>query len=174
MQYMHQKMLPNILAAGLALGAITGCKEGKKVKIEISDVLHENATVITRIYTPSRHDTKLGFRAIKMGGKETGSIGIDYGGDIGVGIGSGVQISSSTVPERYGAVFKCQHGTFTSQGSDKRHKDLYEKLQDGQEVDVTYKEIYRETYDDIDGDGKKDLVERVLTGFDFLDANPKK
>jgi hypothetical protein len=28
--------------------------------------------------------------------------------------------------------------------------------------------------DDIDGDGKKDLVERVLTGFDFLDANSKK
>ena len=102
-----------------------------------------------------------------------GSISMDYNGDIGIGIGSGLQISSNEVPEKYGVVFKCQHGTFTSQGSDERHKELYNKLQNNQGVDVTYKEIYRTTYDDIDGDGKNDLVERVLTGFDFLDANPK-
>src|SRR3989339_741911 len=156
------------------LGAIglTGCKE---IKTEVSNVLHEDAIVITKIYTPSRHDTDIELKAMNLMEEEegVGSVSMDYDGDFGIGIGNGLQISSSEVPEKYGVVFKCQHGTFTSQGSDERHKELYRKLQDNQGVDVTYKEIYRTTYDDIDGDGKNDLVERVLTGFDFLDANPK-
>jgi len=149
-QYMKRGTLSYAISGMLALGTLTGCKE---VKTETSKVLHENATVIARIYAPSRHDTEIGLRAI--GGKGAGSIGVDFGGNIGIDIGGRLQISSSTVPEKYGAVFKCQHGTFTSQGSDKKHKSLYEKLQEGQEVDVTYQEIYRTTYKDIDNDGKR-------------------
>jgi len=52
-----------------------------------------------------------------------------------------LQTSSTTVPEKYGAVFKYQYGDFTSQGLDKRHKYLFNKLQYGQEVDVTCKKI---------------------------------
>ncbi|HIG94074.1 MAG: hypothetical protein QT05_C0030G0012 [archaeon GW2011_AR13] len=158
-----------ILAGTIGIG-LTGCKEVKK---EISNVLHEDAIVITKIYTPSRHDTDIELKAMNLVGEGAGSISMDYDGDLGIGIEDGLQISFSEVPEKYGVVFKCQHGTFTSQGSDERHKELYRKLQNNQEVDVTYKEIYRTTYDDIDGDGKRDLVEKVLTGFDFLDANPK-
>ncbi|HLD55008.1 MAG TPA: hypothetical protein VJB35_01985 [Candidatus Nanoarchaeia archaeon] len=157
------------LGAIILVGAIglTGCKE---IKTEVSNVLHEDAIVITKIYTPSRHDTDIELKAMNLMEEEEGfgSVSMDYDGDFGIGIGNGLQISSSEVPEKYGVVFKCQHGTFTSQGSDERHKELYRKLQDNQGVDVTYKEIYRTTYD------KNDLVERVLTGFDFLDANPKK
>ena len=167
-----KQTLGAIILAGTI--GLTGCKE---VKTESSNVLHEDAIVITKIYTPSRHNIDIELTAMNIMEEEEegfGSISMDYNGDIGIGIGSGLQISSNEVPEKYGVVFKCQHGTFTSQGSDERHKELYNKLQNNQGVDVTYKEIYRTTYDDIDGDGKNDLVERVLTGFDFLDANPKK
>ena len=163
-----KQTLGAIILAGTI--GLTGCKE---VKTESSNVLHEDAIVITKIYTPSRHDTDIELKAMNLVGEGAGSISMDYDGDLGIGIEDGLQISFSEVPEKYGVVFKCQHGTFTSQGSDERHKELYRKLQNNQEVDVTYKEIYRTTYDDIDGDGKRDLVEKVLTGFDFLDANPK-
>jgi len=46
-------------------------------------------------------------------------------------------------------------------------------LKYGQKVNVTYEEIYRSTYKDVDGDGKKDLVSKVSAGYKFLDANPK-
>lgn len=166
LNYLRNKSAPYILSVGLASSLLTGCKQ---VKTEISDVLHEDATVVTRIYTPSTHEPSVYLRIGGSGGVSV--IGAD--GSVVTSM-DGLIFDSSEVPEKYGAVFRCQHGTFTSQGSDKRHEDLYNKLQEGQEVDITYKEIYRATYDDIDGDGKKDLVERVLTGFDFLDAQPKK
>lgn len=53
------------------------------------------------------------------------------------------------------------------------NKNLFDK-EIGSSVNITYREMYRNTYDDIDGDGKKDLVKAVLTGFDVLDVNPKK
>lgn len=172
-EYIKKAWLPYVLAGGLVIGIApliyetirSGCKE---VKTETSDVLHEDATIVTRIHSPSTHKTELSPRLVKVGS----GFGISEHG-VGPSFG-GIVITCSTVHEKYGAVFKCQHGTFTSQGSDERHKNLYDKLQDGQEVDVTYKEIYRTTYKDTDGDGKKDLIERVLIGFDFLDANPKK
>ena len=84
-----------------------------------------------------------------------------------------MQISHNTVPEKFGAVFQCQHGIFTSEGSDARHKALHDKLKNGMKVDVLYKEIYTETYDDLNKDGKKEMIDRTMTGLDFLDANPK-
>jgi len=163
--YIKEKTLPYILAGALALVTLVGCKE---IKTETSGVLHEDATVVNKIYTPSVHQAELNPTISKVGS----SFGMS-GDGVGMSFG-GMTITESTVPEKYGAVFKCKHGTFISQGSDKRHKNLYNKLQEGQEVDVTYKESYRATYDDIDDDGKKDLIERVLIKFDFLDANPKK
>lgn len=166
------KFLPYFLAAGLAVG-MSGC-DRRENRTEISDTLHEDAVVVTRIYTPSRHNTEVGLRAINIDGDGAGSIGIDFSGNTGIGIGGGLQISSSTVPEKYGAVFKCKHGIFTSQGSDKRHKNLYDKLQGVQEVDVSYNEIYLSTYEDRNGDGKKELIERKLIDYDFIDAQLKK
>jgi len=163
--YLKQKTFLYALAGAVALGALTGCKE---IKTETSGVLHEDATVVTRIHTPSTHESSVSPRIMKIG--EGFGVGMD--GHAGLSMG-GMVFSSSEVPEVYGVVFKCQHGSFTSQGPDERHKKLYDKLHDNQEVDVAYKEIFRATYSDTNHDGKNKLVERVLTGFDFLDANPK-
>ena len=152
MQYLQRKTLPYILATGLALGTLVGCEE---TKIEVSGILHEDAKVVQAIYSPRRH-----------------GIGVSPQ------IDSGPQVTSIDVPENYAIVFECQHGKFVSEGINQRHKDLWSRLKEGQEVDITYKETYKATYkatyDDINNDGKKDLVERVLIGFDFLDAQPKK
>lgn len=145
----------------------------KEIKQEVSEVLHEDATIVNTVFTPSTHRAEVGMAAI--GGK-TGSIGIDFSGNVGIGLGNGLQISSVTVPEKFAVVFECKHGGFISQGTDIRHKDLYERFKErkGSEVDVTYKEIYRVTYDDVDKDGKKEVIERVLVDYDFLNALPKK
>ena len=39
-------------------------------------------------------------------------------------------------------------------------------------VQVTYQEMFRSTYQDIDGDGKEDLTGKTLTGYKFVDAQP--
>lgn len=149
---------------------LTGCKE---VKIEKSEVLHEEAKVITAIHTPSRHDVNLGTKMMD----DEFSIGgaTDWQGRKGIAVGD-VVISHTEVPENFGVLFQCQHGSFTSQGSDPRHKALYNKFQnwDGKMADVTYQEMYRVTYDDPDKDGKKEKINKVLIGFDFLDADPIK
>ena len=153
----HQKTLPYILAAGLALGTLTGCRV---THTEVSDVLHEDAKVVQTIYSPSRHGSGVSPQINNLFSDDGPSFELE--------------ITSIDMSEEYAVVFECQHGKFVSEGSDQRHKDLWSRLKEGQEVDVTYKEIYRTTYEeDKDGDGEKDLVERVLTGFDFLDAQPK-
>ena len=157
------KTLASILAGGLMLA---GCKYSQ---IEESSTLHEDATMTEKIYSPSRHDAELGLTAIKIGN----SFGMDYGGNLGLGIGNGLQISSSKVPEKYGIVFRCKHGSFTSEGSDERHKNLYNRLEKNQLVDVTYKELYRATYDDLENSKSHKLTSRVLIDFDFLDAQPR-
>lgn len=97
---------------------------------------------------------------------------MDFGGNVGIGIGNGLQLSSVEVPERFGVAFKCKHGSFTSEGVDLRHKDLYNKFKEGDKVNISYKEIYRVTYKDKNNDGKKEVVERALIKLDFLDATP--
>ena len=145
---------------------VAGCKD---VKIEKSKVLHEDAKVVTAIYTPSRHDVGIGK---KMMDNPVGFGATDWQGRSGFAVGD-VVISHNEVPENFGILFQCQHGNFTSQGSDVRHKALYNKLKDweGKMVDVTYMEIYRVTYEDKDKDGEKEEVSRVLIDFDFLDAD---
>lgn len=139
-----------------------GCK---KIVKEESGILHEDAIVLARIYTPSKHETNLEMTMMK-----SGMLGIGYSGEMGIRVGNGMQITESIVPEIYGILFQCQHGTFTSQGSDIRHKNLYDRLKEGQKVDITYKEIYKDTYDDTNDDGKKELISRVLVDMDFIDA----
>ena len=137
-----------------------GCRE---VKQEFSNILHEDATISDAVYTPSRHDSELGLTAFK-----TGPIGVDFGGNLGFRIGSGLQISSVEVPEKFAIVFKCQHGQFII-----GRKEVYEKLKDHKDkrVDVSYREIYRTVYD-TEG-GEKKIIERALTDYDFINATLK-
>lgn len=140
----------------------TGCKE---IKREFSDTLHEDAVIIETVYTPSRHNAELGLTLIKTG---PGPIGMDFGGNFGIVLGGGLQISSVTVPEKFAIVFKCQHGQFII-----TRKETYEKLKNhkGKTVDVAYREVYRTTYDT--KDGEKQVVERVLVDYNFLTATLK-
>lgn len=144
---------------------------------ERSGNLHEKAVIVSMIYSPSIHETKLTSTAMGVGGKY-GGMGVDYNGNEGMRVGKHMQITSTTVPEQYGVVFQCQHGTFTIQGPGtindntiSKHKILYDKLNGHirDTVDVIYKEIYDVTYDK-DKSGKKVEISRVLVDLDFIDA----
>jgi hypothetical protein len=129
-----------------------------ETRTEYSDVLHEDAKVVDVAYTPSRHGSGAG-----------PSFGMTSGGDVAMGL----SVTSVSIPKKYAVVFKCQHGKFIVEGEDEEHKKLWERLQEGEDVDVTYREIYETTYQDYDKDGKKEFIERKLIDYDFLDAQPK-
>jgi hypothetical protein len=155
--------MKKIIASLGAVAALTlsnlGCQYETK---ECSDVLHEDATVIARIHTPAKHEKKTCLTAMNLG-----AMGRDYEGNMGIRIGSGLQISSSTIPERYGVLFQCEHGNFTTQGSEEKHKNLYERLKTNDLVDVTYKEVYNTIKDGTN------IISRVLNDYWFLDAQTK-
>ena len=154
---LRDKSAPYILATGLTASLLAGCEE---TKTEYSPILHEDAVVSDVVYTPSRHGSGSGIGPT-----------IDFDGNIGIGF-TDVTVN---IPKKYAVVFECQHGKFISEGTDQRHKDLWGRLKENMEVDVTYKERFRSVYDtDKDGDGQKDLISRALVGYDFLDAQPKK
>ena len=145
---------------------------------EKSGNLHEKAIIVSMIYSPSIHETHLASTAMKVGGKH-GGLGVDYNGNEGMRIGKHMQITSTTVPEQFGVVFQCQHGTFTIQGPGivndntiSKHKILYDKLNGHirDTVDVIYQEIYDVTYDKDKTTGKQVETSRVLVDMDFIDA----
>lgn len=120
----------------------TGCIE---VKRESSEILYEKATVADLVYTPSSHGSGI-------------SPTIDMNLDLGI------SFTSVDVEERYAIVFQCQHGKFIIQNDQKQAKELWNRLKQGQEVTVSYKEEFETTYDD----GKP--TARKLLKYDFLDA----
>jgi hypothetical protein len=143
--------------------------------MEKSGNLHEKAIIVNMIYTPSRHDIYLGKTIMKDYNNPLG--GIDINGNKGIIIGEDMQISTSTIPEKYGVVFQCQHGTFTIQGDNKegeisKYKILYDKLWGhvGDTVNVIYQEIYHVYYKKNKETGKKEETKRVLVDLDFIDA----
>lgn len=152
----------------LSLATATMLVSCADVRIESSDVIHEKATVVTLLYSPSEHHTEL---------KQTlyhqdGITGTDYDGNQGIRIGKDHQITSTTIPEKYGVAFQCQHGTFTIEGSDSKDRVLYNKLINSvrDTVDILYKEEYRVTYEKDEKTGNKVETSRVLNRLDFIDA----
>lgn len=158
MNKLQRILFSGAISLPLIFGGCDFIRSLPETRTEYSDILHEDAKVVDVVYTPSRHGSGVG-----------PSFGMTSEGDAAIGIA----ITSVSIPQKYAVVFKCQHGKFISEGEDKRHKDLWERLQEGQDVDVTYKEIYEATYIDINKDGKKELRERKLIKYDFLDAQPK-
>ncbi len=142
------------------------------IRTESSDTMYEKATIVTLIYSPSEHKTEITQTA--FGSKGMG-IGTDWNGNTGIKISKNYQITSTTIPEKYGVVFQCQHGTFTVEGSDQKYKVLSQKLSKevGDTVNILYKEQYLVTYEK-DKDGKSKEVSRVLKKLDFIDAQPLK
>lgn len=115
---------------------------------EYSGELTEKAKVVDLVYTPSRHGTGLGPT-------------FDLTGEGGIG----VAITSVVVPEIYAVVFECQHGKFIIQSDQKKAKELWNRLKEGQEVTVRYREVYDTSY------YNKEVVEKKLVKYDFIDAN---
>ncbi len=149
---------------------------------EQSGDLREKGVVVNLIYTPSKHEMHLGKTMMSMMSDYNNPLGgVDVNGDRGIVVGNingeTVQISESTVPEKYGVVFQCEHGrTFCIQGDNNegdvsKYKILYDKLNGhvNDSVYITYQEIYDVTYEKND-DGKKVETKRVLVDLDFIDA----
>jgi hypothetical protein len=107
---------------------------------EYSAELTEPAVVEDVIFQPSRHGSGVG-------------VGMSMRGNMVV------TSDSVTFPKKYAIVFRCQHGKFIVQGTRKEHKALWQKLKRGQEVMVSYREVY------LVKDGVRSLVD-----YDFIDA----
>jgi hypothetical protein len=148
------------IALVLATLFTVGCVD---IRQEYSETIQEDAVIENVIYTPSRHETELGFTALK-----SGPFGMDYGGNVGMRIGKHLQVNNVTVPEKFAVVFKCRHGQFIV-----GRKEVYERFKDakGTTVEVSYREVYRTRYEK-EGDTSK-VVERSLVDYDFLDARHK-
>lgn len=153
---LRNRIFPYLILTSLGSILLTGCEQ---TKTELSDILHEDAIVSDVVYSPSNHGSGVG-PTFNIGAEDTPGVGL--------------AVTSVSIPEKYAVVFKCKHGKFIVEGTDNEHKKLWERLEQGQEVDVTYREFYRCTYDDIDKDGKKELINKELIDYDFLDAQPKK
>ena len=135
-------------------------------EIETTGVLKEKAVVVTLIHSPSEHHTNLTQTAFDNGGM----MGTDYNGNTGMKIGKNLQVTTTTIPEKFGVAFQCEHGTFTVEGSETKHKVLYDKLyrEVGDTVTILYKEEYLLTYET--KDKVRTLVKRELRRLDFVDA----
>ena len=74
------------------------------------------------------------------------------------GSGGGMTLTdvSIDIPARYAVVFECAHGTFAIQG----HKAMWQRLKEGVEVDIKYREVI-----EVVGD------QRTVVDLDFLDAH---
>lgn len=144
--------IKNYAAFGaVSLGMFSGCDTRISTKREISDTLYEEAVVSDAIYAPSQHGS---------------STNIDWFGD------GGVRTVSVDVPKKYAVVFECQHGKFIIEGGQGKHEVLWKKCIRGKKMKVSYKEISDVIYEDRNGDGKKEPVEKKIVDYDFLDAEP--
>jgi hypothetical protein len=139
----------------------------KNTKTEVSQQLNEKAVIVVLIHSPSEHRLEVTQTAYNNGYMAT-----DYSGNTGMKISDTHQLTSTTIPERFGVVFQCQHGTFTIEGDELKHNVLYQKLfkNVGDTVNIIYKEVYEVTYEKDKKTGKEIEVNRVLYKLDFVDA----
>lgn len=155
------------LILALPLIALFSCTD---VRTESSELLHEKAVIVTMIYSPSEHKTEITKTASKSFNSDM--TGTDWNGNEGVRISKNHQITTTVIPEKYGVVFQCQHGTFTIEGSEQKHQVLYHKLYNSirDTVDILYKEQYLVTYEEDKATKKSVETKRVLNKLDFIDA----
>ncbi len=124
----------------------SGCKE--QTKYENSEILYEKGKVITTLYSKKHSDSNVG-------------VGMTTGGNLAV------TSTSITIPERWRVVFRCEHkNKFPIMGEDEKYKRLWEKLDEGDSVDIAYKEIYKIKYDR----KTKQVINKELIDYDFIDA----
>jgi len=160
----------------IALFLLTSCVDQE---VETSGTLTEKAMVVTLIHSPSEHKTEI-TRTMHTHSSlldeedndllGIASTGVDYEGNSGIKISKNHQLTTTTIPEKFGVAFQCSHGTFTIEGSETKHKVLYDKLYRnvGDTVTILYKEEYLLTYETENKVRK--LVKRELRRLDFIDA----
>ncbi|MBI5732382.1 hypothetical protein HY967_00270 [Candidatus Jorgensenbacteria bacterium] len=152
------------LVAVVFIFLIAGCDE---VVTEYSGELTENGVVSELLYSPSRHET-----SIDTLGYDDSVVDINQG-NIGKNTITQVQVgklrvNSTTIPEQFGVVIKCQHGKLTTM-----KKRMYDRFinKEGSAVTITYREVYRATYKNENNERK--LLDRVLVDRDLLDVTLK-
>ena len=144
--------IKNYVALGaIGLGMFSGCDSRVLTKREISDTLYEESTVSETVYATSQHGS---------------STSVDWLGD------GGIRTTRINIPQKYAVVFECQHGKFIIEGTGKKYESLWKKSIRGKKMKVSYKEISDIVYEDKNGDGVKELVEKKIAYYDFLDAEP--
>lgn len=150
----------------LALGLILSLTSCADTEIETTPILKEKAVVVTTLFTPSEHNTEVTRTMYDHGG----FTGTDYNGNTGIKVGKNYQVTTTTIPEKFGVAFQCAHGTFTVEGEETKHRVLHDKLASsiGDTVTILYREHYTRTYEKVNGVRK--LVKRELYDMDFLDA----
>jgi hypothetical protein len=167
------KTLNKILCVGataltLLLG---GCKE---YRIGYSKPIIEEAIVSLHEYIPSKYETKLGIKLystdsfiqtnegmrIKIG--DNLSIGSD--GGLGTNIGDNLVLSQKFTPAKYNISFE---GNVNFEFN---NEEIFERFKLGDKAKVKYLEVYREVYEDKNKDQEKELVERKIKGYKFIDA----
>jgi len=149
------KLLRNLVLLG-TIPFISGCEQRIQTRLELSDLMQENGQVVDTLYNQGYHDSKI-------------NLGITSNGEMSL------TPTTVNVPETWGVVFRCGHGNkFAIQGSEDKHKILWEKLDPNTNVIIDYKEVRKNTYEDINGDGIRDLTNSVVVDYDFIDANPRR
>jgi hypothetical protein len=116
----------------------------KEYKTEYSEVMHENATVASMYHEDNW---------IQM---------------MPVMIGDNVGIIPISHPEINWITFDGQVDF------DIDNEEIFNRFNKNDSADISYREIYRTVYDDGDGDGKKELLEKKIRGYYFIDAQRPK
>jgi hypothetical protein len=131
--YLRNKTTPYILAAGLSVISLIGCKE---TRTELSDIIHEDAKVTSKYHRNSF------YQPIIIGKMVTGY--------------PRSEINKITFD---GLVdFEVDN------------KEIYSKFKEGDIADISYRESYELTFEDLDKDGIKEQTEKIFTGYEFVDA----
>ena len=128
-------------------GSLNGCNLDYS-KQEQSEILYERGKVITTLYNKKHSSSDMG-------------VGMTSGGDLAI------TSTSVTIPETWGAVFRCEHeNKFPIMGKDEKYKKLWEKLDEGDSVKISYKENYEVEYN---GETNA-VISKKLIDYDFIDA----
>ena len=140
---MIKKLIPLVL-----LVFIFGCDFPERVS---SEMLTEDGTVVDTIHLAHHSDVNFGPT-------------INMNGDLGMAM------TSTSIPEQWGVVFRCQHGKFAIQGSRDKYKELWNRLDNGDKVIIKYKEVYNVWKES----GKKEFVSLDFISADKLTAEREK
>ena len=170
--HLRNKAMPFALATAVATASLlSGCAT-LYTKTEFSkNILHDEAVVVSKKYMPREIGKVLstvpnkkfsGWRWEEVNGRFTIVPKWDFDG------WRWEEVEREISPEEYLITFVGEKTNFKLDD-----EELYNRFNKDDVVIVNYREAYECTYDDIDGDGKEDLVKKEFEYNQFLGARPK-